>query len=350
MRIAAVLLLLGSALAPLWESQGLDPRFELVTMEAPKGVLAFAAGDGAAWLLTKDQLLKVGRRDGAPAALPLEKGKWYGSSPAAGGGDYAPPMAAGGGSVWLVGDAHGVRGIHRIDPATGSCIAAIALEKTDAEASLSFAEGALWLFNRSNRTLQRIDPKTNRVAATMEFGKGYWQSISPDEGSLWSIELEKGVVKRIDPQSNKVVEEFSAGAAQRNGFLDMSLGREGQYSLAAGEGTLWIASVRTLDVAQDRLYRIDPKTHARVSTVESIISFFGAPAFWEGLAWVRNGGYNRTGYYIAAIDPKNNAIEGEFLLPLTHKQEMPPIVRADEDSLWIYTGRMLARVQRKAQP
>src|SRR5207237_10706905 len=106
--------------------------------------------------LTKDQLLEMGRRDAAPAALPLEKGKWYGSSPGAGGGDYAPPMAAGGGSVWLVGDAHNVRGIHRVDPATGGCIAAIALEKTDAEASLSFAEGALWLFNHSTRTLQRI--------------------------------------------------------------------------------------------------------------------------------------------------------------------------------------------------
>lgn len=349
MRIMAVLLLLSSALVSTCGAQAppLDPRFELTMLEAPKGVLAFAIGDGRAWLLTKDALFKVEKRGNRAVALTLEKGKWYAIAISESGGDYGPPMAVGGGSVWLVGDAHGVNGIHRIDPATGNCIATIALEKRKREGSLFFAEGSLWLLIYSDSTLQRIDPESTRVSATIELGKGYWQPIAVGEGSFWSIDTEKGVVKRIDPQSNKVVDEFSAGAPQHNGFLDMSLGRDGQYSLAAGEGTLWIASIRTLDVAKDSLYRVDPKTHERVSTVRRIISFFGAPAFWKGLAWVRNGGYQRTGYYIAAIEPKNNDIEGEFLLAPTYKLGMPPVVLTDEDSLWIYSGRTLGRIQPK---
>jgi DNA-binding beta-propeller fold protein YncE len=315
----------------------------VATIDGPKGVHGVAVGDGTAWLLTKDALLRVDVPTNRLTSVPVEDIERY----VYGG----PTMVVGVGSVWVFGKAHNVGGIHRIDPTTGHCIATIPLEKRKGETSLAYGMGALWVLNRYDGTLLRVDPKSNQATATIAVGRVFWNQIEIADGAVWVMGQESGLVKRIDPQSNKVVDEFSAGPPQHNGVFTAPF-KGGNYSFSVGRGGLWVVDRKFNGSAT--MWRIDPRTHERIASI-TVDRFADAPAFWNGFVWM-----STWPPAITKIDPQTNQPVGLILLPSVGRTsfsprgtEQPKLLSGD-DSLWTFSegatafsGLLIRRIQLK---
>jgi DNA-binding beta-propeller fold protein YncE len=312
-----------------------DPKVIITTIEGPREGSAgseprIAVGDGTAWLLTKDELLKVNPKDNRLVSVPVEQIKRY---------LYGQPvMKVGGGSIWVFGNAHNVGGIHRIDPATGNCVAAIRLDKRKGETSLAYGMGALWVLNQFDGTLLRINPDTNKIAATIQVGKGFWDPVQVGDGAVWVMGLESGLVKRVDPQLNQIVDEFSIGPKQHNGVFSL---KTGMYGFSVGEGSLWVVDLKTglRDYGKYTLFRINLKTHELVATI-MVEDSIGPPVFWNGSVWVSTLGSSTRGHLVTEIDPATNKVLGTLFLPRTTaggQGASPAVVLAGDDSLWAFS-------------
>ncbi len=346
-----------------------DPRFTITSIEGPQEVSAgseprIAVGDGTAWLLTKHELLKVNPKENRLVSVPVEEIKRY---------TYGQVvMKVGGGSVWVFGKAHNVGGIHRIDPATGNCVAAIRLDKGKGETSLAYGMGSLWVLNQFDGTLLRINPATNEIAASIQAGKGFWDPVQVDEGAVWLMGLENGAVKRVDPQLNQIVDEFSIGPKQHNGAFSL---KTGLYGLSVGEGSLWAAFFKPgwADYGKYTLFRVNPKTHETVATImaedaiganvhwtvniEGSFGPIGLPAFWNGSVWVSTLGSSARGQLVTEIDPASNKVSGDLSLPRTTARGQwacTTVLLAGGDSLWAFSGDLgthahflIHRIERK---
>ena len=145
------------------------------------------------------------------------------------------------------------------------------------------------MLNELDGTLVRIDPDRNKIAATIQLGKGDWDSPQVGEGAVWIMGFESGVVKRVDPQSNKVADEFSAGPPHHFSLLKGT--EQASYSFSVGLGALWVA-----DSGESSIWRIDPKTHERIASIP--LQSPGAPLFLNGSVWVGS----------TEIDPGTNKV------------------------------------------
>jgi DNA-binding beta-propeller fold protein YncE len=93
--------------------------------------------------------------------------------------------------------------------------------------------------NQTEGTVSRIDPKTNKVVATIDVGvPGGGGDIATGEGSVWVTSFDFPI-SRIDPASNKVVQQF--------------VGKGGD-ALRVGLGSVWLSNGEAGTV-----WRIDPK-------------------------------------------------------------------------------------------
>ena len=74
-------------------------------------------------------------------------------------------------------------------------------------------------------SLQRIDPKTNELVATIRLGTSP-TAIAVGENAVWLVDSDGGTVSRIDPNTNSVSRTGAAGARPT--------------TIAAGQGVVWI--------------------------------------------------------------------------------------------------------------
>ena len=320
-----------------------DPSVIVTSIEVPSegSMSPFTVGDGTAWLLAKHKLFKVDPTVNQFVAVPVEEISRY---------VYGlPTLATGGGSVWVFGSAHKVGGIHRIDPATGNCVASIHLEKRKGETSLAYGAGALWVLNQFDGTLLRIDPGTNQIAATIQVGKGYWDPVQVDDGAVWVMGLENGVVKRVDPQANRVADEFSAGSPHENGLLSEAT-KGGTYSFSVGQGVVWIFDdwhgrifnndMKAFEIA---IWGVDARTHERIGNITRGV-LGGTPMFWNGwLVTIESP---------VVLRPAT-ATDHAILLPPITKLGEGVTIMAGDDALWSFGGNwrfgrvLIRRVQPK---
>ena len=104
---------------------------------------------------------------------------------------------------------------------------------------LAAGDGAVWTLNQGDGSVSRIDPKTNKVVATIEVGvPGGGGEIAVGEGSVWVTAFEFPL-SRIDPSTNTVVQQFAG---------------EGGDAVRVGLGSVWLADLRA-----GNLWRLDPK-------------------------------------------------------------------------------------------
>ena len=157
-------------------------------------------------------------------------------------GDRAtgPPTATGrdpaavavtGGSVWVAN--RGDDTVLRIDAATGTVKASIPVG--DQPALLSAGGGSVWVANLGDNTLMRIDAATGGVrGAPISLGKEI-DDLAVSERAVW-VAAADGTVSRLDPVSGEVVGSPLAPA-------------RAPLSLAVDGGTLWVGSIadRTLN-------------------------------------------------------------------------------------------------------
>src|SRR5919204_1569848 len=67
--------------------------------------------------------------------------------------------------------------------------------------SLVVGAGAIWVANKGDGSVSRIDPASDRVVASIQVGGQPW-GLAFDGASIWVGNYERGSVARIDPATN----------------------------------------------------------------------------------------------------------------------------------------------------
>jgi YVTN family beta-propeller protein len=133
---------------------------------------------------------------------------------------------------------------------------------------LAIGEGAVWVGDiqapsASSSRVARIDPRTNRVAATIPVAPEV-AAVAVGEGAVW-VASDNGTLTKIDPVENVATATVDLGGALSD--------------VAVGFGSVWVANSGARNVV-----RIDPKTTKVVATIstdtrpEAIAA--GAGAVW----------------------------------------------------------------------
>src|SRR4029079_4830045 len=104
---------------------------------------------------------------------------------------------------------------------------------------MTAGEGAVWVQNRTDGSVSRIDPATNRETARVA-AKARRRAvvISAGGGLVW-LSVDGLPVTRIDPRTNTVTHQFVGG--------------DGADAIRFGVGAVWVA-----DHKIGPLWRIDP--------------------------------------------------------------------------------------------
>jgi hypothetical protein len=158
-------------------------------------------------------------------------------------------VVAGAGSIWVASDAKGV--IASVTTKPGAVYRAFGL-------------GALWAVSAKEQTLERIDPVTNAVVATISVGKqpGF---LAAGEGGVWVQEQGDGTVAAIDPVTNTIRGRVKVGDNLKYGDID------------TGGGKVWL---RTTD---DQMFVvIDPVTL-------TVLTRVGKPSGSGALRYTKQG-------------------------------------------------------------
>ena len=139
-------------------------------------------------------------------------------------------LRAAGGGVW-VGFGRSATGIARVDPATH------ALERVElgVRAPSWFVAGTrdLWI-QAADNVLVHVDPSSRRVLGKLSFGRTLAQGALAADETLWIPDKEQSVVYRLDPKLGRVVDSFAAGA--------------GAFFALRAFGSMWVTSYAGDDV------------------------------------------------------------------------------------------------------
>jgi YVTN family beta-propeller protein len=164
--------------------------------------------------------------------------------------------------------------------------------------AMTISDGALWVADCTEKTVNRIDIRTAKRTAVIATGLA-----SPDgemnvvagAGSVWVASDKSGLVARIDPVTNKVIASVKV--------------EPGSCYLAFGEGALWVVSAGSATVQ-----KVDPASNSAVITTK----LGKAPGFLaagEGAVWVQEQGDGT----VARIDPATGAVTGRVKVDATLK-------------------------------
>jgi streptogramin lyase len=184
---------------------------------------------------------------------------------------------------------------------------------------------SLWVPDCAAGTIDRIEPKTGKVEATLEVGAGKAKfGIAATADSIWALTDNKATLSRIDPDKNAVVGEFRLAASCN--------------SMLAAESSLWIVCP-----AEDKLLRVNPATNLvdqRIKVAETPVSV----ASGDGSIWVlglKEGKIDR-------IDPKTNKVIKTIDLLIPGASEGS--IAFGENALWAtLTGFPLMRIDTTAE-
>ena len=201
----------------------------------PSGIQV-AFGARSAWLATT--ILGHGSIDRIAGSGKVQARIPVGSGPAA--------VAFGDGYLWNVNGDDGT--LDRIDPKTNKVVARVRFVPPNSYGYLFFFEGRLWfssgLANAPATWLASYDPKTRKTRTLRVRGKQLSQFsdqlATKGLGSLW-IRTSNGTVSRIDPHHGRVLGKFPADADGGGGFL------------AIAHHALWVANFASDTIWRDRI-------------------------------------------------------------------------------------------------
>ena len=95
--------------------------------------------------------------------------------------------------------------IQKIDPKTGHVLATIPAPG-GGDSGLAWAEGTLWVGQYRNRKIHQIDPQTGAILRTIESNR-FVTGVTWIDGELWhgSWEGDESDVTRVDPDTGEVL-------------------------------------------------------------------------------------------------------------------------------------------------
>jgi streptogramin lyase len=219
---------------------------------------------------------------------------------------------------------------------------------------------AVW-FTTNKGTVLRVDPTTDRVAATIPVGTRPGV-ITTDHDAVWVTEADAHQVVRIDPVSNAVIARIALGTAQEcpswlaadATSVWVVLHTQGVARIDAATNTVAAQTpsfqanacqpasialagdrVWILDALTGSLLALDPETLSTIST-----SQLGA-GIWQ-IAGNTNGMWalNQTRGELVRIDPQDGSIMKRVATDTRNVQHL--VVGAD--SAWFYDGKAIVRV------
>lgn len=202
--------------------------------------------------------------------------------------DVARPcsgLAEGFGSVWV--PSCGTHEVLRLDPATGKPTATIAADAANSEGGIAVGAGSVWFVVKPS-TLERIDPATNTVSASVELPSGSENPVFGD-GFIWVSSFGHDSLLKVDPTTNKVVATIPTGPKPR--------------FLTVGAGSVW-----TLNQGDGSVTRVEMKTGKVLATVSCGLAGGGGDiTFGDGAVWATVFDVPLT-----KIDAKTNAVVAQW--------------------------------------
>ena len=224
--------------------------FRIRNCDLPKAV---AVSRGAVWAGKGDtkSLVRIDpASDRVVATISVGVEPWY--------------IAASDTAVWL--SDWRTNTVVRVDPASNSAVATVA-GLPAGPTGLAIVPGAVWVASSRANALTRIDTATNQVTATLATDPTPLP-VAYAYGSVWvrnEFQEGNGTVQRVDPTSAEVTATIPVGPGA---------GRDGVDGLAALDGGVWVAGLQ--------LAKIDPATNRVVRrinhTCEAVTA--GAGALW----------------------------------------------------------------------
>lgn len=285
----------------------IEPRTGAVSREVPVGSTpaAVAVGEGAVWALDADArtVSKVDRSSFAVATF--------------GTGTTPTDIAAGAGGVWVLGgetlassQSAGpvATALARVDPTTRTVRARIGLPRAGAavtelaEDHVAVERDAVWAI-ASDYSVVRIDPRTNRIVATIRGLQA--RAVAAGDG-VWVLGID-GTIARIDRRSNRIATRGRIGASA---VTALAVGGGAAWVSAPGDGTVW---------------RVQPGPRLVMRTID-VGTGVGDLAFGGGSLWVTNPLRGT----LARIDPAANRVAQTVRLG-----GAPRAVSAAADGVWV---------------
>ncbi len=145
--------------------------------------------------------------------------------------------------------------------------------------ALAVTAGDLWVANRGDGTVSRVDTRAGRTTATVTTGSGP-SGLAAADGIVWSSNQEAGTVSRIDARTGAVTQTIDVG----NAPAAIAVTKDGVLVLDALDSTVSI---------------LDPGRGA-VTTTTPVDGVAGALATAAGSAWITD----EVGGVLSRIDPR----------------------------------------------
>jgi YVTN family beta-propeller protein len=163
-------------------------------------------------------------------------------------------IAIGEGSIWVVNRSDG--SVSRIDPVTNGT----ATIKVGRPAGVTVAGGFAWVSSKLDKTVQRIDPSTNKPGPPIPLELRPL-GLTAADGFVWVFEF--GALEQLDPATSRIVKSFPiSGINLGPEFAPTSTGGP-DGSIAVVGGAAWLAAfthVVRVDLATGQVKDVTPIT------------------------------------------------------------------------------------------
>lgn len=172
------------------------------------------------------------------------------------------------------------------------------------------AAGAVWISTYLSGTLERINPRTNKVTGRVSIGARPC-GLAAGFDSVWINAFGTNSVERVDPRALKLTAHIRVGRAP--------------FDVLAAAGSVW-----TTNNGDGSVSRIDPATNQVTSTIRIGAGAAGL-AFAGGAVWVGTTGSSED---VFRIDPATEAVAR---VPIG--EPTPAWFSSRGDELWVATAR-----------
>jgi DNA-binding SARP family transcriptional activator/streptogramin lyase len=153
-----------------------------------------AIGEGAVWVAVADNATLV--------RIDQQTNRIVGSITGFGTTDSGMPFAVDRNAVWVLRMVGGQETLFRVDPGTNTIVKRIQIgppNGTSPTGTVATGGGYVWTGNW-NRSVSKVDPRTNRVVATYTLPDNP-QNVTFGDGSLWVDSYDASKAWRIDPNA-----------------------------------------------------------------------------------------------------------------------------------------------------
>jgi streptogramin lyase len=214
------------------------------------------------------------------------------------------------GSIWVPicgeQDKPETKGLQRIDPATNKVTATLPIGPALSEGGLTANADSIWMLTDMKGLLARIDPETNRMVAEIQVPSGSSVVVLGEDKAIWAVSTEHSVVVRIDPATNLITDRVKVGPNPR--------------FTTVGGGSIW-----TLNQGDGTVSRVDVKSRKLITDIQvGVPGGGGEIAYGEGSVWVTVFEVPLT-----QIDPETNKVVKQWFGP------GGDAVRVGHGSVWL---------------